>query len=188
MIQLYASPTLEQTIESLMKNLQTHPTQIIGRTRRIYLTLELLHSSCDLNCYCKCHSSLQQDSHWSWNGLLGYLLNGYTAKPILSLVCNISDCQSQSSKITFAFPTWFWYRALSLSTGLFYRPGPEMLICFPPSVAKVILAMLFGPELWLRSFHRHELLNKLSNFKYMIDSTPLGKDEGAHISRFIHIL
>ena len=125
MTQLYASPRLDQDIESLLKDLPAYLARTQGRNRRRTLTLELLQSSCNLNCRCKCHGSLQQDSHWLWTGLVGCLFNGYTAKPISSLVCNIKDCQSQSSKITFAFPTWFWYRALSVSTGLCYQPGPE---------------------------------------------------------------
>ena len=124
-LQLYCIPSLEQTVEQLLRNLPTYSVRTLARNRRSILTLELLQSSCDLNCRCKCHGSLQRDSHWLWTGLVGCLLKGYTAKPISSLVCNIKDCQSQSSKITFAFPTWFWYRALSVSTGLCYQPGPE---------------------------------------------------------------
>ena len=123
--QLYVLRNLEQKCESLLKNLPTHPARILGQTRWKTLTLELLQSSCDLKCRCKCHHSQQLYHHWLWAGLFVCLLNGYRAKPISSLDCNIKGCHSHSSKITFAFPIWYWYRALSFSTGVTYQPGPE---------------------------------------------------------------
>ncbi len=128
MVQLYVLPDLQKNCDLLVRNLPIDSTKTVGQHRRSTLNLDLLQSSCDLDCRCNCHGSYQHHRHCSQTGLVACLLNGYSARPISSRDCNSQDCQSQSSKITYAFPAWFWYRALSFSASLNHRPGPEFCL------------------------------------------------------------
>ena len=128
MVQLYVLPDLEKNFDLLLRKLPINSAKTLGRHRRDTLNLDLLQSSCGLDCRCNCHGSHQHHRHWLRTGLVACLLNGYSAEPISSRDCNSQDCQSQSSKVTYAFPAWFWYRALSFLVSLNYRPGPEMCL------------------------------------------------------------
>ena len=128
MVQLYELPDVQKSCDLLARNLPIYSAKTLGQHRRSTLRLELLQSSCDLDCRCDCHGSHLHHRHCSRTGLVACLLNGYSARPISSRDCNRQDCQSQSSKITYAFPAWFWYRALFFSASLNYRPGPELCL------------------------------------------------------------
>ena len=161
-VQLYVLPGLERKCELLLKNLTTDSARTLSRKMRTTLTLELIQRSCDFDCSCKCHGSRQHDHHWLRTGLVACLLNGYSAKPIFSVACDSKRCQRDTHKTTYAFPVWFWYRALSLSS---YQPGPDF--CLPvipvlPTETEIFRAAFDVNKFPLRSLVdsiRHSLLH-----------------------------
>ena len=97
---------------------------------------------------------------------------------------------SQGDTWIYVDPPWRQAEYDEHDSECYIKPHQAPILVQKDTLLKYLpfLAKLFGPTMQYRFLRRRNLFKKLpSDIKYVIDLTPPGKDEGAHISRFIHI-
>ena len=87
-----------------------------------------MHSSCEADCQCSCHSYSRRRTWKFLEPILGSLFIGYHATPWPFKACDDSRCQSASRRTvcTFAFPSWLLRRSVAVTMSNQRPRGPEL--------------------------------------------------------------
>ena len=101
-------------------------TQPLNRVHSI--PARLGQKICSLDCNCVCHRRNRLKSPNVLSTVLGSLFVGYKASPWSSQHCDKRYCQSQATKITYAFPQWLLRRAISVSMTYSHPQGPDFCL------------------------------------------------------------
>ena len=77
-------------------------------------SIRIIGKACNMNCRCSCHKKGSLKSPKFLTTILGSIMVGYSAIPLVAQRCNDSSCKGQSTNITYtyAFPEWFVSRVV----------------------------------------------------------------------------